>query len=325
MKSIIYIVPYFGKMPKNFQLWLKSCEKNESINWIIITDDKTKYKYPTNVKVVYDSFENLRLRIQKHYDFKICLDRPWKVCEFRPAFGEIFEKEINGFDFWGYCDIDLIFGNIRKFITEDILNKYDKIGFQGHSTIYRNTKEVNERYKFEKEGLVTFREAFSNSKGYCFDEGGISKIYEALNIQYYNKVNFAHLCKYDYGFYLEHLPKEEDYKNKYQILTWENGNVYRYYIENKKIYKDEFMYIHFFCRPMSYKIKEYKEGTKYVFYPDVAKEINEKDITIGYIKRKSKHSRIRYYIKSIWYNRKKLTFNKIKGNIQRMIKYKKTK
>jgi len=29
--------------------------------------------------------------------------------------------------FWGYCDIDLIFGNIRAFMTDELLNEYDII------------------------------------------------------------------------------------------------------------------------------------------------------------------------------------------------------
>ena len=47
------------------------------------------------------------------------------------------------YDFWGYCDIDLIFGNIRKFITDDILDKYDKILSRGHFTLFRNKDSIN--------------------------------------------------------------------------------------------------------------------------------------------------------------------------------------
>ncbi len=321
MKSIVYIVPYFGTLPVNFNLWLLSCKCNPTIDWLLITDDKTTYNYPNNVHVIYDSFENIKKRIQENFDFEITLDRPWKLCEYKPAYGEIFKNEIKQYDFWGYCDIDLIWGNIRKFITDEMLDKYDKIGFQGHSTIYRNDDNVNVRYRFQKDGLLSYKEAFTHQRGYCFDEGPISKIYDALNIDYYKKTNFAHLCKYDYGFFLEHFPKEDDYKNKNQILTWEDGNIYRYYIVNNEIKIDEFMYIHFFCRPMTFKIKKYDEKIKYVFYPDVAEELSE-DITLKYILKKSKRSLIRYYLKSFWFNRKKITLKRIINNIRWMCIYK---
>ena len=52
MKSIVFICPYFGKLPKDqMLLWLKTCQKNNSINWVVITDDKTDYELPENVSV----------------------------------------------------------------------------------------------------------------------------------------------------------------------------------------------------------------------------------------------------------------------------------
>ena len=48
MKSIAYLVPYFGKLPAGFKMWLLSCAANETIDWILLTDDRTEYNYPNN-------------------------------------------------------------------------------------------------------------------------------------------------------------------------------------------------------------------------------------------------------------------------------------
>ncbi len=40
-----------------------------------------------------------------------------------------------------------MWGNIRTFYSENNLNKYERLGFLGHSTLYKNTPEVNARYK----------------------------------------------------------------------------------------------------------------------------------------------------------------------------------
>lgn len=168
MKKIKYIIPYFGKLPKNFQFWLLSCAKNPTVNWLIFTDDITEYNYPDNVEVKYTTFEEIKERIQKLYDFEILIDRPWKLCDFKVAYGEIFEDELQGFDFWGHCDIDLVWGNIRKFITDEILEKYEKIGFQGHSTLYKNTKEVNQRYRIELVEIPSYKEIFTQKKRILF-------------------------------------------------------------------------------------------------------------------------------------------------------------
>ena len=43
MKTILFICPYFGKLPiAHMKLWLLSCEKNPTINWLILTDDYTE-------------------------------------------------------------------------------------------------------------------------------------------------------------------------------------------------------------------------------------------------------------------------------------------
>ena len=166
MKSICYVVPYFGRLPESFPLWLVSCKANPTVNWIIFTDDKTAYSYPKNVRVYYCSFDDMKKRIQENFDFPIVIDRGWKLCDFKIAYGEIFASELAGYDFWGNCDVDLMWGNIRKFLTDEILDKYEKIGFLAHSTLYRNTPEVNARYRTIIDGLTNYKTAFSSFTKY---------------------------------------------------------------------------------------------------------------------------------------------------------------
>ena len=108
MKSIAYLVPYFGKLPAGFKMWLLSCAANETIDWILLTDDRTVYNYPNNVKVHYCTYDSIKERIQNNFDFPIVISKAWKLCDFRPAYGEIFSDELKTYDYWGHCDMDLI-------------------------------------------------------------------------------------------------------------------------------------------------------------------------------------------------------------------------
>ena len=218
------------------------------------------------------------------------------------------------------CDLDLAWGDIRKFITDDLLNKYERIGFLGHSTIYKNTTEVNSRYRTIFDGN-NYKVAYTNQGSYAFDEVGMDNIYKILNIPYYDEIIFANLEKYSYGFSLDLMPKEDDFKNEYQIFTLEDGKIYRYYLHNKKIEKEEYFYIHFWCRPMTYRPKVYDKNKKYIIYPDVVDYLKE-DITPKLIHKRGKGNLIMYYTKSIWKNRKKLTLERIIFNIKGMLKYK---
>lgn len=317
MKKICYIIPYFGKLPKGFEMWLLSCSKNDTIDWILYTDDKTEYKYPKNVKVKYCNYEDIKNKIQNNFNFKVCINRPWKLCEFRPAYGEIFKDDLREYDFWGHCDMDLIWGDIRKFITDDILNKYEKIGFQGHSTIYKNIDEVNSRYRTIVPGKINYKQAFTSEEGFCFDETGICDIYDYLKIPYYKGTNFAHLDRFTNSFFLGHLPESDTYKNNRQVFCWKDGKLLRYYLYDKKVFEEEFMYLHLFSRPISYRIDKYNEKETYVIYPDVVKRIDKEKINYNFINKKGKCGALRFYIKVAYFNRKKLTLKKIIYNLRK--------
>ena len=68
MYKIIYINLYFGSLPNNFQLYLKSCKYNSTVDWLIFTDDNTEYDYPENVKVKYTSFDKISKLIARNFD-----------------------------------------------------------------------------------------------------------------------------------------------------------------------------------------------------------------------------------------------------------------
>lgn len=316
MKSICYIIPFFGKLPgKAFQLWLTSCKANPTVNWLIYTDDKTAYNYPENVAVKYCSYEEMLEKLQNNFDEKIEVKTPWHLSLFKPAYGEIFSDDLIGYDFWGYCDIDLMWGDIRRFFTEEILEKYDRIGFYGHSTIFRNTPEVNARYKVIVPGELNYKDAFFKGNRYSFDENGIDAIYNYLDIPYFQEIIFANLTKYERKFHLDAMPDEDEYKNNRQVFTWKNGRLARHYLHGGKIFDEEFLYIHFWCRPMSYKISKFTEDTEYLIYSDVVSD-KPFQLTKSLINRKGISHPISFYAKSLWKNRHKLTPERIIFNIK---------
>ena len=311
MKSICYLVPYFGKFPSGFKMWLLSCAANETIDWILITDDRTKYDYPDNVKVHYCSYDSIKKRIQDNFDFPIVISRPWKLCDYRPAYGEIFSDELKDYDYWGHCDMDMIFGDIRKFITDEILERYDKVGFQGHSVLYRNTTEVNKRYRMSVEGAPNYKDVFTSGDGKFFDEVGICEIYDALKIPYYRETNFAHLDRFTTSFYLLYLPEEYGFKNNKQVFSWENGKIIRNYLNGSKVESEEYMYIHLFSRPISFKAKTYSKDIIYAIYPDIVREIKKEQLNYKFIKKHGTCSKLRFYVKVAWFYRKKITIKKV--------------
>lgn len=260
MKSIVFIVPYFGKFPNYFQLWLNSCKENSTINWLIITDIEDKYDYPSNVMRVKMTFDELKAFIQSKYDFKIGLQTPYKLCDFRPAYGDIFQDYIKDYDYWGYCDVDLIWGDIRKFLTDDLLNKdYDRLFNLGHCTLYRNSEDNNSTYRTVVADSLTYKEILSSPFNFVFDEILIIEMYAKLSKSVYS----SHVC-YDVCVKkLRFQPSDETIKNtickslvgRRGIFLKNKEGIFFYYIQEGKILSKEFMYVHLQKRKMAVDLK----------------------------------------------------------------------
>ena len=70
--------------------------------------------------------------------------------------------------------MDQIFGDLNKFIKDEILEKYDKLFCLGHMTIFRNNEKTNKLFMKEindKTYLKTnYKQIFQDENNNVFDE-----------------------------------------------------------------------------------------------------------------------------------------------------------
>ncbi|HEL1941736.1 TPA: hypothetical protein TYI14_000628 [Streptococcus suis] len=256
MKTIRFICPYFGNLPKDIlPFWIQSCKYNPSIEWYIFTDDESinLFELPPNITVIKMTLDDYLELSKKLFDFPIKIENGYKLCDYKPLFGAVFDEWLDGIDFWGHCDIsDTLYGDLRKFLTDEVLSNADKIMFLGHMTLYRNTVTVNNRYKIKTTSNITLEEIFSSSENFAFDElksYSINKIYieqgfpmKRLDDAY---VDVSPLyfrfrsSKYDEKF--NHL----GYDNTKRIFLWESGKLFELYLIGKSVSRREIGYIHF--------------------------------------------------------------------------------
>lgn len=240
--SICVIGVYFGKFNSYFPLWLRSAEWNETVRFLIFTDQEY-LELPKNVSIVQMTLEGFKILSQEKMGFDIALDRPYKCCDLKPAYGYIFSEYIGEFDYWAHCDFDMLFGDIRSFFERYSLDEFDKVLTLGHLSLYRNTEENNRRFMLEGGKLGNYREVFSSNKSYGFDElSGMYSIYKTHGFSMFEKRIYADIS-IKYKRFV--LAKSEDNYTR-QIFAWKEGKVFRYHIdENGKINSTEYIYIHF--------------------------------------------------------------------------------
>lgn len=260
--GIVLIVVYMGRLPGLFPLWLASCKSNPSVDWLIYTDDRGAYDYPPNVQPVYCHFDEIKEKFQDNFDFDITLDSIVKLCDYKTAYGDIFKEEIKDYEYWGYCDVDVIWGNLEKFIQEHKLLDYDKASDTGHFTLYRNTPELRELYKKGAEkGLADYKTVYTSPRIHAFDEWGESKGINAIFLAhgktlFYKKLLFADINVFSYNLQTTRMmygDSTEEEKQKQKIIyQYRKGNLYQHFTTHEPHtagVKEE-LYIHLQKRKM---------------------------------------------------------------------------
>lgn len=268
MTNIGLLNCYFGSFPWYFKFFLKSCENNNSIEFIIFSDAVWKHSLPGNVKIIPFTLQEFNLLATLKLQFKVEIREAYKLCDFKPAYGIIFEDYIRDFSFWGICDIDLIFGRIREFITEEKLKEYELISVRndyptGSFMIFKNNLKINRLFMKSKD----YRMIFTSQKHFCFDECNFKHEY----LQNGGDI-FAINCEIES---MHHVIKREEFDNKLKVhfdfliieglpgqLKWDNGVL---------SYKNEYevlMYHLILFKSNLYTHKFYVERIPDIFYID---------------------------------------------------------
>lgn len=286
-------MPYYGKYPGYFDLWLKTAGANRTIDFYIITDIKDHLDYPPNVHVVDVCFNDLKQHIRNLFDFEIRLKTPYKLCDYKPAYGLIFQDLINKYDCWGYCDPDVIWGDIRTFVTDEILNSNEKIYSRGHLTIYKNNDFNRHAFKdMNHPEVYNFREAYATDRPCYFDEDwGVAYMYQRNKIPCYDKIDFADIHYKHFHFETVDM----NVTDNFNLFFWRDGKLFGYKLQNDLLTKKEIVYLHLQKRPMTNNVE--KDAGSFAVIPNrfipvheeitkefVAKNCRKKFINPDYIK-----------------------------------------
>ncbi len=288
MKSILLIIPYFGNWPLWFDAYLLSVAANPTIQWLCPTNCEIPKHHPTNITFLPTTLSDLNKYVNKVVEAEVPLN-PRKFCDLKPAYAEIFEEQVQGYDFWGISDMDIVWGDIRKFMTADLLTDYNIISsrkgnISGHFNLFRNTPQINALYK----KLPNYKDLFEVPEFQWTDEVVLSNYiktnpeFKTLELNVYWP---SILCNQERGI----DSHQEYYLDKW---FWKDGKMVE--IENGKPV-NEVMYLHFINWKRTMKFCEVKyshtpeqfyisyKGVHYKAHSNFAKGMNRfKNLFDGY-------------------------------------------
>ncbi len=262
--KVVLIRPFFlGHFLNYFQLFLNSCACNPNFDWIIFTDNEDEYIYPQNVHKIKMTFDEAKELFQSKFDFPISIPNPGKLHDFKPAYGYIFADYLKDYDFWGHTDYDVVYGKLDDFITDELLDSYDKVFTKGHFALYRNCEEINMLFKSELNGKTLYKEVMQATYNRNFDEDwngrpNANDIYRAHGMRVYENMDNERKVADIYAkspFFRVVYQNRSDHKNiiepvKNSVFVHYKGKLVRYEMVKKEFFEEEFMYIHLKQRNM---------------------------------------------------------------------------
>jgi hypothetical protein len=158
--SIAIVCTHFGPAPLWLPAFLLSCRENADVRWLIYTDMEVSGPVPANVEIKPTTLPEFNARCSDTLGTRIEVQRTFfkKLSDLKPAYGLIFADELRPFDFWAYSELDVIWGDIRHFMNDDLLAGYDLLSARhyklcGHFTLFRNTEQMNRAFEIVPDAL----------------------------------------------------------------------------------------------------------------------------------------------------------------------------
>lgn len=142
--KIALIIPYFGNWPTYFNIYLKSCANNKWLNVYFFTDCQIPDNHPQNVTFIPFTLREISFLASKKIKKEFRISHAYKLCDFKPCYGLIFEDYLKDYDYWGYGDIDLVYGDLEPIIKDRIAAGFDVLSnrleiLSGSLAFFKNT------------------------------------------------------------------------------------------------------------------------------------------------------------------------------------------
>lgn len=263
MKSIVFICFYFGKFPEWFELYFETLRLNSTIDFVFYTDCDYEEFSSSNVIFNKISYEDYVFKVIHKTGIDFTPANPYKLCDFRPLLATIHNEDIKDYDFYGYADLDLIFGDIRSFYTDELLNKYDVLSTHAHTlsdhcVLFRNIDLNINMYK----QIGGWAEKLASPHCVGIGEDNLFQAYQKYELNQFKR--FRGFYKYIYKFRGLKLYLKEQYTTPFTPIPWINGEINEsqpsswFYkdgnITNSRDKNRNFLYLHF----MNFKSSKYR-------------------------------------------------------------------
>lgn len=218
--SVKVLIPYFGAWPVWFRFFLESCAWNPDYRWVIFSDCTPPDDPPANVRIVQVTFSDYCALVSSRLRIAFAPASPYKLCDIKPALGEIHAEELDGADFWAFGDLDVIYGDLASYFTIERLSRFDLFAtharrISGHLCLIRNMPDMNAAFR----RVRGWQEIFETAEHRAFDERPYSKVF----LRHKNSPGFVRRLAGMFDPWLRRAEFSEAYTTPNAGVRWRDG------------------------------------------------------------------------------------------------------
>lgn len=145
---VALVIVWLGPWKPWINLYVESCRRNPSFDFLIYTDQAPPSATAANVRFLPIDRESMEQRIWEKLHLRTRLPKAYKLCDYKALFGLLFAEELEMYSHWGYCDEDLLWGRLDHFVPRSLLATHDIVTscrccIVGQLTIFKNVERVN--------------------------------------------------------------------------------------------------------------------------------------------------------------------------------------
>lgn len=268
---VTVVVSWVGDLPWYFPIWQHTAAQS-GFDFLVATPAEPPAGLTSNIRFMRADVAFWEQRVREKLGLEPARLWPYKLCDLRPMLGVLLEKELEGCDYWGHCDLDQAWGQPRRFLTPTIFQNHVRVLQRGHLSLYRNDREGNHLYQLPAaEGAPGYQTVLQDRRHRGFDEWrGINKLIKAAGVSNYHEECVADISPIRFKMTNAKLPNYE-----HQIFRWIDGRVEQVYYNDEQLGQStdlpeirEVAYLHFQKRRFTNRTLPAANTTSFLFTPD---------------------------------------------------------
>lgn len=116
LQPLVVMTVFFGPLPPWTPLTLHSMAANDRVRFVIVGDARPPDVLPPNVRFETIAYDAMQVRLSQLAGRRVAYDNTYKANDIKPVLPALYPEALRGFEWWGWADLDVVFGDLLKFV-----------------------------------------------------------------------------------------------------------------------------------------------------------------------------------------------------------------